>query len=468
MGRIEPKNILVIGNGFDLAHKLPTKYGNFLEFCKRVIAIYTCAEDRGIHLFQQEYLFKWEFNIEIKGMLEDAYRSRKNVEAVLNNGKRKSNIQTEYPKLDELYSHIEDNLWLGYFFQCNMYQKENWIDFESEIGRIIKSIDYDMKAGGVDENCIVKNITEEYFFKHFLDDFEVLEQAREDKLHEEICRLEKEEGTRWGILKCEEFREKWLEDNPIRPLKKAITYRQLIIRLEQDLQRLIRAFELYLTEFVEKISIEKISQQINNLNIDHVISFNYSHTYQKLYGKSSRIKYDYIHGEAKADGTLKNNNMVLGIDEYLPKKRRNKETNFIAFKKFYQRLYKATGCDYRNWVDEIIAGKTDTENQLKKRFPKQVPLEKFVTKHKLYFFGHSLDVTDKDILKRLILNDNVDTTIFYCKRYEDNDENKSHDEGKQDLGMKIANLVKVIGQDELIRRTGGSTQTIRFKLQDDF
>lgn len=27
-------NILVIGNGFDLAHGLPTKYGDFLEFCR--------------------------------------------------------------------------------------------------------------------------------------------------------------------------------------------------------------------------------------------------------------------------------------------------------------------------------------------------------------------------------------------------------------------------------------------------
>lgn len=25
-------NILVIGNGFDLAHGLPTRYGDFLEF----------------------------------------------------------------------------------------------------------------------------------------------------------------------------------------------------------------------------------------------------------------------------------------------------------------------------------------------------------------------------------------------------------------------------------------------------
>lgn len=27
-------NILIIGNGFDLAHKLPTKYGQFLDFIK--------------------------------------------------------------------------------------------------------------------------------------------------------------------------------------------------------------------------------------------------------------------------------------------------------------------------------------------------------------------------------------------------------------------------------------------------
>lgn len=56
-----------------------------------------------------------------------------------------------------------------------------------------------------------------------------------------------------------------------------------------------------------------------------------------------------------------------------------------------------------------------------------------------------MDVTDKDILRDLILNDNVYTTIFYPD--------------KDELGRKIANLVKVIGQDELIRRTGRSTKT---------
>lgn len=54
------------------------------------------------------------------------------------------------------------------------------------------------------------------------------------------------------------------------------------------------------------------------------------------------------------------------------------------------------------------------------------------------------------MLRDLILNDNVQTVIFYMN--------------KDDYGRKIANLVKIIGQDELIRRTGGPTKTITFKL----
>lgn len=71
--------------------------------------------------------------------------------------------------------------------------------------------------------------------------------------------------------------------------------------------------------------------------------------------------------------------------------------------------------------------------------------------HKLHIFGHSLDITDKDILRDLILNDNVYTTIYYPN--------------EEERGRKITNLVKMIGQDELIRRTCGSTKTIEFRPQ---
>ena len=78
----------------------------------------------------------------------------------------------------------------------------------------------------------------------------------------------------------------------------------------------------------------------------------------------------------------------------------------------------------------------------------------YLNKHNLYIFGHSLDITDKDILRDLILNDNINTTIFY--------------HSKEELGRKIANLVKVIGQDELIKRTsGGKYPVIDFVPQSD-
>ena len=146
--------------------------------------------------------------------------------------------------------------------------------------------------------------------------------------------------------------------------------------------------------------------------------------------------------------------MVLGIDEYLNKKSKDKEIDFIALKKYYQRIYKETVSEYKNWVDEIANSRYENEAALREQFPKQIPYEKFSTKHKVYIFGHSLDITDKDVLRNLILNDNVYTTIYYLNKVV--------------MGQQIANLVKVIGQDELIRRTGGSTKTIEFKLQAKF
>ena len=161
--------------------------------------------------------------------------------------------------------------------------------------------------------------------------------------------------------------------------------------------------------------------------------------------------------------------MVLGIDEYLPMDRKNKEIEFIAFKKFYQRIYKETGCRYKEWVDEI---KAEYEEYIQKRndavkrcmigpgdgmyalidsVAAKTVLKTGCNMHHLYIYGHSLDVTDGDILSDLILNDNVYTTIFYLN--------------KDVMGQQIANLVKVIGQDELIKRTGGNTKTIEFRQQ---
>ena len=64
-----------------------------------------------------------------------------------------------------------------------------------------------------------------------------------------------------------------------------------------------------------------------------------------------------------------------------------------------------------------------------------------------------MDITDRDVLRLLICNDNVQTKIYYHRKSE---------QDKAALGGVIRNLVKIIGQDELIRRTGGAHKTIEF------
>ncbi len=438
--------ILVLGNGFDLAHKLPTKYPDFLEFGKRVFPVYENTEGRGVHLYQQEYLFDWDFNKEIKEKLENAYSSRRKITTKEN----VSQIETSDLKLNEMYTLIKDNIWIQYFLPIYADRKKNgkdgWIDFESEISEVIQSLDDDMHGLSQIYNIedIVKDLSNDFLREMYSDYIDAVQ--------------------------------------PINPVdngfSEGISFKEIRDKLLKDLNRLIKAFEIYLTEYVEKIDIEVISPDIEEIAatiyddrgqkgilFSKVISFNYTNIYEQIYLRKYDVDcndyVDYIHGKANANNTIDTNNMVLGIDEYLGKKKRNKYVEFITFKKFYQRIHKGTGCKYKEWTDTIKGDFADYQIELEKSKTEKNIMnlkatvnklkKQYLNKHHVYIFGHSLDVTDKDILRDLILNDNVHTTIFY------------HD--KDAMGQQIANLVKVIGQDELIRRTGGKDKLIEFKPQ---
>ena len=128
-------------------------------------------------------------------------------------------------------------------------------------------------------------------------------------------------------------------------------------------------------------------------------------------------------------------NLVLGIDEYLPPVRVDSDNQFVLFKKFYQRIYKETGSEYLDWIDQF-----DRLNKIYK---------KVKTSHMdVFIYGHSLDVTDKDELYKLIMMENSTTYIFYHNR--------------ESMAKQISNLVKVIGEENLIRKTGGRDRTIKF------
>ena len=67
--------ILLIGNGFDLEHGLPTSYMDFLDFCQRVERIYTLNPEVTPEIYERNNLEDWKGNVVLKENLRAAFES---------------------------------------------------------------------------------------------------------------------------------------------------------------------------------------------------------------------------------------------------------------------------------------------------------------------------------------------------------------------------------------------------------
>ena len=117
--------ILIIGNGFDLAHDLPTKYSDFMDFV--------------------EIYILYEHDIDKEDLLETC------------SGDDRSELQIDFIKclrklwiekrdiFNEFANLINDNVWYIHFNNVkNKMLKEGkdcWIDFEAEISKIVEEFD---------------------------------------------------------------------------------------------------------------------------------------------------------------------------------------------------------------------------------------------------------------------------------------------------------------------------------------
>lgn len=310
----------MIGNGFDIEHGLPTKYGDFLQFVEKFNNTYTIAQIKP----------------NVKSKIEDEY-----LKFIFENPETSAD--------EAMHEYLKDNIWIAHFqnvYKKHLKEKENWIDFESEISGVIQNVDglyhaY-MEADGEFYEAKIQHCKEKLpgsFLKH----------------------LPREHGIG-----------------------------NLISIMLKDLNRLIGALEIYIFDYIDNWErIEYYNPDIDAIHPDAILSFNYSNTWKRVYAYNrENVKYSFIHGKAQStpytfymDECIDKNQMVLGIDEYLPDGRKNKEVEFIAFKKYYQRIYKKTGNEYKSWLAEIDKQRKEGRNQ----------------ENKLYIFGHSLDVL-KDVL----------------------------------------------------------------------
>ncbi|CDB90771.1 putative uncharacterized protein [Clostridium sp. CAG:253] len=108
---------------------------------------------------------------------------------------------------------------------------------------------------------------------------------------------------------------------------------------------------------------------------------------------------------------------------------------------------KNTGVDYRKWIYDITNNYTKYSSIRNKTDYKDLGLSE------VYIFGHSLDISDKDLLEEFFLNENIVVNIFY--------KNKVHQ------ANLIAAIIKMISEKIFIKQYQSYPQKIKFIQQKE-
>lgn len=345
-------DILIIGNGFDLAHGLKTSYKDFLEFCE----------------------------LQIK------------------------NENSEY------YNLCAINLWLKHFITRQQDLGNTWIDLEAEIYDVIKYLHRRKYFNGSNTLASINN------------KFIQINKSSTDFNFNKFGSFLRE--PRFDDKRCKEG---------CSPQFKPYLYNfyiqnslDLINLLYKQLREFTEYFEKYLKEEVLTTIKRTKNFEILSDNDDedvYLLSFNYTDTYERLYGYKSihadtHLKYIYLHGKVCSG---ENCNLVLGTHSFDRKENdKSLPIDLNVFQKHNQRHRYNTIEPYQEFITLLTN-------------PKKLIRPVF------HIVGHSLDKTDHKILKHILLaKSNAVIKIYY------------HNEEAQE--KLINNITDIIGEDEVMRK----------------
>ena len=299
-------NILIIGNGFDLAHYLPTSYMDFMKLLKSADNKYRLSS--AIRSMSTNPLYNGVY-----GELFDRFPDLIN--------------KLDLHKIQELENRLQSNVWGAYYAGCEA-EINGWIDFEREMIPVFEVLEelfnckdtfFELNSdGSYVEGILLGNGLSikkaELLYKYFKSGTHLGKQCI--IVRSEYC------GKQYGV-----FKDKILKD------------------LKKELDVFIELFKEYLEEVVGKIEIQKDSK-ISSIKADAVISFNYTTTELKYENLKNAENY-HVHGSVSAP-----NSIVMGIngmqDDY--------KNTFLYFYKYFQRIRRRINPLYHSLLSRVDEG----------------------------------------------------------------------------------------------------------------
>ena len=364
-------NVLLLGNGLDLYYKLPTKYSNFLHIANYLTKhLLTDQQNIGDILSQKELQLADPF-------IKDCYEEHKTI---------LDKLPINIEKLSEISDIVCKNKWFSYLLKS--FNKDvGWIDFEQEIAFVIANFSCILPENG--KYISYKNNKHS---KYIVDSFGFL-------VDEAATRSSAMSGA--PIVKKE-----FQIEHPLGSGNIKINKDKIASFLAKELQELSKALELYLSCFVdEPLELLRKENSCKRIPVfkfpEKAVTFNYTSTYEAIYLTGNAY---HIHGRI-------GQNIVLGINPDDADKVDTADTSFIAFKKYFQRTLYETDYEYLRWISEIKSTQQT---------------------YRLIVMGHSLDITDKDIIRDLFGHASEIVVLFHNQ-----DAKASY----------ISNLVKIYGKD---------------------
>ncbi len=380
-------NILIVGNGFDLSHYLPTKYEHFI---KAMDALRRWDIQKGDidfnNLFQELCTEEAWFFDQAKFL----YRTEK--------------IIIRIEEVEKIKAKLNTNIWYKYFLN-HITKIDTWIDFESEFSKAL-----DLVARFSQD---AENIYQEY------------EEIRPRILG--IMQSDRAKYLKYGDKTIQKLFLLGIFEDKNSQMRIANKYyrnnkenldidsNSIIENLEKNLNEFINIFKWYLKEIIEKLELTNVAdKEIFEFNLEDLslISFNYTSTFSRFY--NSLPKVEYVHGEVNKD-------LVLGIPDI--KNEFLKKFKNYSFTKYHQKLLKNT--DYL-FLDE--------NPRIKEMFKSKAVGKCNIN---IYIWGHSLADSDESYIHEIFSLDRQSNIECYVTVY-------FH---KNDAPKLLNNLLDILGKD---------------------